>query len=74
MKKALKIFGITFLIVIALLIAIPFVFQGQIKGMVKQFINDNLNAKVEFSDVSLSFLRDFPQAHVSVTDLVIKNF
>lgn len=74
MKKALKIFGITFLIVIALLIAIPFVFQGQIKGMVKQFINDNLNAKVEFSDVSLSFLRDFPQAHVSVTDLVITNF
>ena len=74
MKKTLKIIGITLLIIIALLIAIPFAFQGQIKNMVKQFINDNLNAKVEFSDVSLSFIRSFPEAHVSVNDLVITNF
>lgn len=74
MKKALKIFGITTLIIIALLIAIPFAFQGQIKDLVKRFINENLNAKVEFSDVNLSFIRSFPQAHVSLNDLVITNF
>tara|TARA_R110000751_G_scaffold57836_2_gene122510 strand:- start:1072 stop:3723 length:2652 start_codon:yes stop_codon:yes gene_type:complete len=74
MKKALKIIGITLLIILALLVAIPFAFQGQIKDMVKTFINQNLNAKVEFSDVSLSFIRSFPQAHVSVEDLVITNF
>ncbi|MFB9056192.1 AsmA-like C-terminal region-containing protein [Mariniflexile ostreae] len=74
MKKFLKITGITLLIIIALLIAIPFVFQGQIKDMVKQVINQNLNAHVEFSDVSLSFIRSFPQAHVDVSDLVITNF
>ncbi|GAA4799882.1 AsmA-like C-terminal region-containing protein [Litoribaculum gwangyangense] len=74
MKKALKIVSIIILIIIALLIAIPFAFQGQIKDMVKRFINQNLNAKVEFSDVSLSFIRSFPQAHVKVTDLVITNF
>ncbi|GAA3602230.1 AsmA-like C-terminal region-containing protein [Flavivirga amylovorans] len=74
MKKALKILSITLLIILALLIAIPFAFKGQIKDMVKQSINDNLNAQVEFSDVSLSFLTSFPQAHVSVTDLVITNF
>ncbi len=74
MKKALKIFGITILILLVILIAIPFVFQGQIKDMVKQFANDNLNAKVEFSNVSLSFLRSFPQAHVAVSDLAITNF
>ncbi|MCF7559209.1 AsmA family protein [Sabulilitoribacter multivorans] len=74
MKKALKITGITLLIIIALLIAIPFAFQGQIKDIVKRFINENLNAKVEFSDVSLSFIRSFPQAHVTVSDLVITNF
>ena len=74
MKKALKIIGITLLIIITLLVAIPFAFQGQIKDIVKRFINDNLNAKVEFSDVSLSFIRSFPQAHVNVTDLVITNF
>lgn len=74
MKKALKIIGITLLIIIALLVAIPFAFQGQIKDIVKSFINQNLNAKVEFSDVNLSFIRSFPQAHVKVTDLVIINF
>jgi len=74
MKKAFKIIGITTLIIITLLIAIPFAFQGQIKDMVKRFINQNLNAKVEFSDVNLSFIRSFPQAHVNVTDLIITNF
>jgi hypothetical protein len=74
MKKTFKIIGITLLIIIALLIAIPFAFQGQIKGIVKRFINENLNAKVEFSDVSLSFIRSFPQAQVNVSDLVITNF
>lgn len=74
MKKFFKIAGITLLIIIVLLIALPFVFQSQIKGVVKNFINENLNANVEFSDVSLSLFRSFPQAHVEVSDLVITNF
>ncbi|WP_298532812.1 AsmA-like C-terminal region-containing protein [uncultured Algibacter sp.] len=74
MKKAFKIIGITILIIIALLIAIPFAFQGQIQDMVKRFINQNLNAQVEFNAVSLSFIQSFPQAHVNVNDLVITNF
>ncbi|RBP34326.1 AsmA-like protein [Oceanihabitans sediminis] len=74
MKKALKIIGITLLILVAVLLAIPFMFQSQIKDMVKRFINENVNANVEFSDVNLSLLSSFPQAHVSVDDLVITNF
>lgn len=74
MKKVLKIIGLTLLIILALLIAIPFAFQGKINDMVKRFINQNLNAHVEFSDASLSFLHSFPQAHVNVNDLVITNF
>ncbi|GFZ94067.1 hypothetical protein GCM10011531_27460 [Aquaticitalea lipolytica] len=74
LKKFLKITGISLLIIVLLLIAVPFVFQSQIKGMVKTFINENLNAKVEFSDVSLSLLKSFPQAYVEVSDLVITNY
>ena len=74
MKKVLKITGITLFIIIALLIAIPFAFKSQIKDIVKRFINENVNANVEFSDVSLSFLNSFPQAQVSVSDLLITNF
>ncbi|UKM66076.1 AsmA-like C-terminal region-containing protein [Flavobacteriaceae bacterium GSB9] len=74
MKKAFKIIGITLLVIVALLLVLPFAFQGQIQDIVKRFINQNLNAKVEFSDVNLSFIRSFPQAHVGVSDLLITNF
>ncbi|MFD0837453.1 AsmA-like C-terminal region-containing protein [Mariniflexile aquimaris] len=74
MKKALKISGISLLIVILLLVTAPFMFQSQIKDMVKRFINENMNAKVEFTDVDLSFIRSFPQAYVSIDDLAITNF
>ncbi|AEH01273.1 AsmA-like C-terminal region-containing protein [Lacinutrix sp. 5H-3-7-4] len=74
MKKILKITGITLLIVIILLILAPFVFQSQIKDMVRNFINQNVNANVEFADVSLSFISSFPQANVTVDELKITNF
>lgn len=73
MKKALKITGVTLLTIIVLLIAAPFLFQSQIKNMLKKAINDNLNAQVEFSNVSLSFIKSFPQANVNVSDLSITN-
>lgn len=73
MKKALKIFGIISLLIIAALIAIPFVFEGRIQELVKQTINQNVNAKVEFSDINLSFIKNFPEAGISVSDLVITN-
>ena len=74
MKKALKIIGITLLIIFVLLLALPFAFQSQIKDLVKNYINDNLNAKVEFSNVSLSLIKSFPHANVSVEDLTIANY
>ena len=42
--------------------------------MVRNFINNSVNAQVEFKDVSLSFLSSFPQANVTVDDLKITNF
>ncbi len=74
MKKALKRIGFVLLFILVLLLIIPFAFQGQLKDLVKQYMNDNLNAKVEFSDVSLSLIRSFPKAHVSLNDLVITNY
>ncbi|MFV0564305.1 MAG: AsmA-like C-terminal region-containing protein [Flavobacteriaceae bacterium] len=73
MKKILKISGITLLVLIILLIAAPFLFKGQIKDMVKRTINENVNAQVEFSNVSLSFIKSFPQAYVGINDLAIVN-
>lgn len=74
MKKLFKITGISLLIIIALLAAAPFIFQSQIKDMVRNFINNNVNANVEFTDVDLNFFSSFPKASVSVSELKIKNF
>ncbi|WP_055435595.1 AsmA-like C-terminal region-containing protein [Lacinutrix algicola] len=73
MKKILKITGISLLIIVILLLVAPFIFQNQIKDMVRNFINNSVNANVEFADVSLSFISSFPQANVTVDDLKITN-
>ena len=73
MKKKLKIVGISLLILVALLIASPFIFQSQIKDMVRNYINESVNAKVTFDDVDLSFIRSFPQANVTLDNLTITN-
>ncbi|MFD2552026.1 AsmA-like C-terminal region-containing protein [Bizionia sediminis] len=73
MKKALKIIGSTLLVVLVLLVAIPFVFQGKIKDLVQNTINNQVNAQVTFTDISLSFLKSFPNAQVDVSNLEITN-
>ncbi len=74
MKKIFKIFGISILIVLLLLIATPFLFQNQIKNIVKTYLNNNVNAKVDFADVSLSLLSSFPKATVTLDELTIVNY
>ena len=74
MKKLFKIIGISLLIIVLLLIATPFLFQNQIKNAVKTFLNDNVNAQVDFDDVNLSLLSSFPKANVTVDNLKITNY
>lgn len=73
MKKALKIFGFVVLVLIILLAAAPFVFESQLKDLLRKTINNNVNAQVEFSDVDLSMFRSFPQATLVIDDLSIVN-
>jgi hypothetical protein len=73
MKKALKITGIVILVLLIALIAAPFIFESQLKDMVKKTINDNVNATVEFSDLDLSFFRSFPQATLVLSDVSVIN-
>ena len=73
MKKALKIFGFIILTIIILLIVAPFVFESQLKDLVKKTMNDNLNAQVDFEDIDLSMFRSFPQATLVIENLSIIN-
>jgi len=73
MKKTFKIIGFTLLVIIVLLVTAPFIFEAQLKDMVKKTINNNLNASVEFSDLDLTLFRSFPQATLVLNDLSIIN-
>ena len=73
MKKLFKIIGIVLLIIIALLAAVPLVLESKIDAIVQNYVDDNLNAKVEFDDISLSLLSSFPKASVTVDNLIITN-
>ncbi|MBD3583879.1 AsmA-like C-terminal region-containing protein [Flavobacterium selenitireducens] len=72
-KKILKWTGIVLLVLIALLVATPFLFKDKIKQMIVETINKNVDAKVAFEDVDLSLLKSFPQANVTVDKLSIIN-
>ena len=71
MKKALKITGITLLIFIAVLFAIPFLFKGKIIKIVKSEINKNINAQVDFNDIDISLIRRFPRISVSIEKIQV---
>lgn len=71
MKKVLKIIGISLVVIFLLLLILPFVFKGKIIELVKEQANENLRAKVEFNDVSLSLIRNFPNLAVGIDDLSV---
>ncbi|MDM1504186.1 AsmA family protein, partial [Myroides marinus] len=72
-KKVLKWTGGIVLGLFILLMLTPILFKGKIQDLVLKTINDNLNAKVTFEKVDLSFIRNFPKATVVIKDLAVVN-
>lgn len=73
MKKIYKIvLGIVVFFFI-LLVSIPLLFQDKVMNLVKTTINNNVNAQVDFSDSSLSLLKNFPNASVQLSNLTVIN-
>jgi hypothetical protein len=72
-KKILKITGISVLIVLLVLVLTPFLFKGKIESMLKKAINEQVNAKFDFSEVDLSLIRSFPKASLLISDLSLIN-
>ncbi len=71
MKKFLKILLSFIVLLLVVIVSIPFIFQGKIERYIKAEINKSVNAKVDYKDVSLSLLKDFPNLHVAVKDITV---
>ncbi|MEO6137028.1 MAG: AsmA-like C-terminal region-containing protein [Ginsengibacter sp.] len=70
-KKILKIFLIVLVSLIGLLIAFGFIFRGKIVSLVKVEINKNIDAKVDFKEVDISFFRHFPKVSIGLDEMQI---
>ncbi|VAW13926.1 Outer membrane assembly protein [hydrothermal vent metagenome] len=72
-KKILKIVGVLLLLVIGLLIAAPFILEAKIGDLIKNNVNNNVNATLNFSEAKLSLVSSFPNAEVSLSDITLIN-
>ncbi len=72
-KKVLKIVGGVFLVIILLLVAAPFFLKGKIAGIIKNKVNNSINATFDFSDADLSLFRSFPNATVTLDNITLIN-
>ena len=71
MKKFLKIAGIVFLFLLAVVIALPFLFKDKIVQTVKDNVNASLNAKVDFGDFELTLIPNFPNFTFQIEDITV---
>lgn len=70
-KKILLWVVSTIAVLFALLLIIPELFENQIAEIVKKEANKYLKAKLEFKEVDISMIRNFPRVSVSLRDVTI---
>lgn len=65
-RKIFKAGLFILIILISVAFAVPLLFKNKIISKVKESINKNLTAKVEFKDVDISLFRRFPRVSVAL--------
>ncbi|WP_461534402.1 AsmA family protein [Sinomicrobium sp.] len=73
LKKGVKILLIVLGALILVLAVAPILFKDKITGLVKESINNNLNATVDFTDLNISLLKGFPKATVALHEISVIN-
>ncbi|WP_431127735.1 AsmA-like C-terminal region-containing protein [Flagellimonas flava] len=72
-RKLLKIVGIGLLVLIALVISLPLLLEGKVAEIIKNKVNQNINATLDFEEANLSLLKSFPNAHVELRNISLIN-
>lgn len=70
--KIFKVVGILIVFVFVVLLVTPLFFKGTIVSMVKEEINKNLDASIDFESASLSFIRHFPSLTLDLKRLTVE--
>ena len=70
-KKVLKWFGISILLILAVLIALPFIFKDKLIEVVKTEVNNSVNATIEWGDFDLTLFSSFPDFKFDIQDVSV---
>ncbi|MEL7532674.1 MAG: outer membrane integrity protein, partial [Bacteroidota bacterium] len=73
MKKLLRILFIVVALFVGALAAAPFLFKDKINALIQDTANESLVGTFYFSDLDLSFFRNFPNVRVAMQDFGIAN-
>ncbi len=72
-KRILKWSGISFLLLLVLIVIAPFIFKDKIVQIVKDEANNSLNAKVDFGDFDLTLFSSFPDFRFKIQNVSVIN-
>lgn len=73
MKKVLIGLLVVILLLVTTIITVPVIFKDDIKKEIDKAIAENVNAKITFSDLDLTLIKNFPNLTVSLQGLSIEN-
>lgn len=71
MKKVLRIIVITLGVIFLLMLLTPMLFKSKIEKVVKDKVNEQVHAQVDWSRLSASFFRGFPDLSVNLHQLSV---
>jgi len=71
MKKVFKIISFVIIVLFIMIFTLPVLFKGKIFNYVKNEINKNLIAKVDFENLGVSLIKNFPDANISLKKMSV---
>lgn len=72
-RRILKWSGITFLLLLIMVIIAPFIFKDKLIQLVKDEANKSLNAKVDFGEFDLTLFSSFPDFRFKIQNVSVAN-
>ena len=72
-KRITRIIIFSVFLVIALLIALPYLLEDKVAKKLKENVNSSINGQFEFDELSLSLYGDFPNARLNLKKVSLAN-
>ena len=71
LKKSIKYVFIVLLVLFIAILAVPFIFKDKIKTIVLETIDKNIDARVNFGDLSFNSIKNFPHLTVTIHNVCV---